>query len=59
MEITLVAAKGRLLISTEIILKCISDVQADRMKFLNIPVKDDRIEEENSMFTLPKKVIAS
>lgn len=55
----LVAAKGNLLISTEIILKCISDVQADRMKFLNIPVKDDRIEEENSMFTLPKKVIAS
>lgn len=55
----LVAAKRNSLISTEIILKCISEVQADRMKFLNIPVKDDRIEEENYMFTLPKKVIAS
>lgn len=53
------AAKGSLLISTEIILKCISEVQAERMKFLNIPVKEDKIEEENSMFTLPKKVIAS
>lgn len=29
------------------------------MKSLNIPMRDDKIEEENSMFTLPKKVIAS
>lgn len=55
----LVAAKGNLLISTEIILKCVSEVQAERMKFLNIPVKEDKIEDENHMFTLPKKVIAS
>lgn len=41
----LVAAKGNLLISTEIILKCISEVQADRMKSLNIPMRDDKIEE--------------
>lgn len=55
----LMAAKGNLLIFTEVILKCISEVQSERMKSFNIPMRDDKIEEENSMFTLPKKVIAS